>query len=125
MSFNINNKLNFIDSLQFLNSSLDSLVKNLDKDDLKYLGLEFDTNVLILVKQKGFYSYECVSEFKRFNEELPSKRKLYSLLTGNKIVIKSIDMLLTFEINLENNERLPWLALKIWCFIVSWCVSKI
>ena len=125
MSFNINNKLNFIDSLQFLNSSLDSLVKNLDKDDLKYLGLEFDTNVLILVKQKGFYSYECVSEFKKFNEELPSKRKLYSLLTGNKIVIKSIDMLLTFEINLENNERLPWLALKIWCFIVSWYVSKI
>ena len=125
MSFNINNKLNFIDSLQFLNSSLDSLVKNLDKDDLKYLGLEFDTNVLILVKQKGFYSYECVSEFKKFNEELPSKRKLYSLLTGNKIVIKSIDMLLTFEINLENNERLPWLALKIWCFIASWCVSKI
>ena len=107
MSFNINNKLNFIDSLQFLNSSLDSLVKNLDKDDLKYLGLEFDTNVLILVKQKGFYSYECASEFKKFNEELPSKRKLYSLLTGNKIVIKSIDMLLTFEINLENNERLP------------------
>ena len=107
MSFNINNKLNFIDSLQFLNSSLDSLVKNLDKDDLKYLGLEFDTNVLILVKQKGFYSYECVSEFKKFNEELPSKRKLYSLLTGNKIVIKSMDMFLTFEINLENNERLP------------------
>ena len=100
-------ELNFIDSLQFLNSSLDSLVKNLDKGDLKYLGQEFDTNVLILVKQKGFYSYEYVSEFKKFNEEFPSKRKLYSLLKGNKIVIKSMDMFLTFEINLENNERLP------------------
>ena len=37
MSFTINNKLSFIDSLQFLNSSLDSLVKNLNRDDFKYL----------------------------------------------------------------------------------------
>ena len=33
MSFTINNKLSFIDSFQFLSSSLDSLVKNLNKDD--------------------------------------------------------------------------------------------
>ena len=32
LSFNIN-KLIFIDSFQFLRSSLDSLVRNLDKDD--------------------------------------------------------------------------------------------
>ena len=42
MSFNINNKLIFVDSFQFLSSSLDNLVKNLDKDDFKYLKLEFD-----------------------------------------------------------------------------------
>ena len=34
MSFTINNKLNFIGSFQFLISSWDNLVKNLDKDDL-------------------------------------------------------------------------------------------
>ena len=34
MSFSINNKLSFIDSFQFLSSSLDSLVKNLGKDFL-------------------------------------------------------------------------------------------
>ena len=33
MSFNISNKLIFIDSLQFLSYSLDSLVKNLGKND--------------------------------------------------------------------------------------------
>ena len=35
MSFTINNKLSFIDSFQFISSSLDSLVKNLNKDDFK------------------------------------------------------------------------------------------
>ena len=55
MSFSINNKLIFFDSFQFLRFSLDSLVKNLDKNDFKYLSQEFDNNVLDLVKQKGLY----------------------------------------------------------------------
>ena len=58
MRFSINNKLSFIDNLQFLSFSLDSLVKNLAKNDFKYLSQEFDNNVLDLVKQKGFYPYE-------------------------------------------------------------------
>ena len=37
MSFTINNKLSFIDRFQFPSSSLDSLARNLDKDDFKYL----------------------------------------------------------------------------------------
>ena len=39
-----------IDSFKFLNSSLDSLAKNLNKDDFKYFSREFDNNVLDLVK---------------------------------------------------------------------------
>ena len=50
VSFSINNKLSFIDSFQFLSSSLDSLVKNLGKDNFKYLSQEFDNNVLDLAK---------------------------------------------------------------------------
>ena len=50
MSFTINDKLSFIDSFQFLISSLDSLIKNLNKDDFKYLSQEFGNNVLYLVK---------------------------------------------------------------------------
>ena len=56
MSFSINNRIGFIDSFQLISSSLDSLVKNLAKDDFKYLSQEFDNNVLDLVKQKGFLS---------------------------------------------------------------------
>ena len=50
MRFTINDKLKFIDSFQFLNSSLDSLVKNLNKDDFKYLSQEIDKKKLDLVK---------------------------------------------------------------------------
>ena len=51
LSFTINNKLSFIDSFQFLSSSLDSLDKNLNKDDFKYLSQEFDKSKLYLVQQ--------------------------------------------------------------------------
>ena len=37
LAFKINNTLVFIDSIQFMNSSLDALVKNLTINDFKYL----------------------------------------------------------------------------------------
>ena len=49
LSFSIKNKLSFINSFQFLSSSLNSLVKNLGKDNFKYLSQEFDNNILDLV----------------------------------------------------------------------------
>ena len=52
MRFHINNKLIFIDNFQFLSSSSDSLVKNLNTDDFKYFSQEFDGKVLDLVTQK-------------------------------------------------------------------------
>ena len=72
-------------SFQYLSSSLDSLFKNLKKDDLKYLSQEFDSNVLDLLKQKWFYPYEYISYFEKFKEELPGKENFYSLLTDRKL----------------------------------------
>ena len=89
-NFTINNKLRFIDSGQFLSYSLGSLVKNLGKDDFKYLCQETD-NILDLVKRKGFYRYEYMSDFEKFKEGLPSKEKFYSLLTDRKISDKEYE----------------------------------
>ena len=69
ISFTINNKLSFIKGFQFVSSSLDSLVKNLNKDDFKHLSQEFVKNLLNLVKQKRFYPYEYMSDFKKFKEQ--------------------------------------------------------
>ena len=41
MAFTINTNLVFIDSMQFMNSSLDSLVKHFSDNDLKCLSEKF------------------------------------------------------------------------------------
>ena len=52
----------FIDSMQFMNSSLDKLVKNLSDEDFKYL-VEFGSENLELLKQKDVYPYEYMNSF--------------------------------------------------------------
>ena len=69
MAFFLNKNLVFIDSMQFMNSSLEKLVKNLSDDDFKYLTKEFGSKNLELLKQKGAYPFESMDSFKRFSEE--------------------------------------------------------
>ena len=75
MAFIINKNLVFIDSMQFKNSSLEKLVKNLPDDDFKYSTEEFGPKNLKLLKQKGAYPYKYMDSFKRFSEEkLPGEK---------------------------------------------------
>ena len=81
MAFTINNNLVFIDSIQFINSGLDALVKNLTDNDFKYLSQEFNGEQSNLVKQKGVYPYEYMNSFKKVSEDkLPDRCKLFSSL---------------------------------------------
>ena len=66
MVFTINRNLVFIDSMQFMNSSLYSLVKNLSDNNFKYLSEEFSGKFLRLAKQKGVYPYEYMDSLKKF-----------------------------------------------------------
>ena len=52
--------------MQFMNSSLDVLVKNLSKNDFEYLLQEFSGELLEFVKQKGVYPYKYMNNFKMF-----------------------------------------------------------
>ena len=74
----INKNLIFIDSMQFMNSSLDALVKNLSDDDFKHLLQEFSGELLELVKEKGgsLWSYYVTYTFKRISLKF---RELYSV----------------------------------------------
>ena len=55
MALVLNKNLVFIDSMQFMISSLDKLVKNLSDEDFKHLVKEFGSKNLRLLKQNGTY----------------------------------------------------------------------
>ena len=66
--------------MQFMNSSLKKLVKNLTDNDFKYLAKEFGSKNIEFLKQKGAYPYKYMNSFKRFGEEkLPEKEYFYRL----------------------------------------------
>ena len=63
MSFTLNENIIFIDSMWFMNSSLNKLVQNMN--NFKYLSKVFKGEELELVKKKGIYPYEYMNNFKR------------------------------------------------------------
>ena len=84
----LNKNLVFIDSMQFLNSSLDKLVRNLLDEDFKYLVEEFGSESLEVLKQRDDYLYEYMNSFERFNEEkLPARKYFYSSTKIEKLVM--------------------------------------
>ena len=84
MAFFLNKSLVFIDSMQFMNSGLDKLVKNLSDEDFKYLVEEFSSEDSELLKQKGAYPGEYMNSFERFNEEKLPAKKYFSSSTKKK-----------------------------------------
>ena len=77
----IPNNIVFIDSMLFMKSSIDKLVKHLSDDDFKYLSEVFNGEKLELVKKKGIYPYNYFNSFKKFKEsELPDIDKFFSSL---------------------------------------------
>ena len=79
MTFVLNKSLVFIDSTQFMNSSLEELVKNLSDDDFKHLTKEFSSKNTELLKETGVYPYDYMDSSERFNEEkFPDEECFYS-----------------------------------------------
>ena len=102
MAFIINGNLVFMDSMQFMNSSLDALAKNLSCNDFKYLSQEFSNKLLELVKQKEVYPYEYMNSFKKFFEyKLPVRYDFFSYLKSEymswKDYLHAIDVWIMFK----------------------------
>ena len=86
MAFMLGNHLVFLDSFQFMSSSLDNLTKNLPDDAFKYTQQEFIKEQFNLMKQKGIYPYDYMDNFNKFNEtQLPKKQDFYSILNNEHI----------------------------------------
>ena len=95
----VNRHITFIDSLQFYNSSLDTLASNLNDEDFKYLVSEFGTDKLEILKRKDAYPYEWVDSYEKFKyPTLPKKKHFYSSLKYGKRD-KSMEVFLMNKIN--------------------------
>ena len=83
MAFFLNKNLVFIDSMQFINPSLDNFVKNMSDEDFKCLVEEVGSENLELLKQKV---YEYMNSFERvYEEKLPARKYFYSSTKDGKI----------------------------------------
>ena len=86
MAFMLGNHLTFIDSFQFMSSSLDKLVSNLPAEALKYTNKIFRKEKFNLMTRKGIYPYDYMDSFEKFNKtELPTKEEFYSILSDEHI----------------------------------------
>ena len=86
MAFMLGNHLTFIDSFQFMSSSLDKLVSNLPTEALKYTNKKFKGKKFELMTRKGVYPYDYMDSFEKFNKtELPTKEEFYSILNNEHI----------------------------------------
>ena len=104
MAFTVNNNLVFIDSMQFMNSNLDTLVMNLSDNDFKYSSQEFNGDLFELVRQKGMYPYENMDSFKKFvDDKLPDRCNFFSSLKheciNEKDYLHAVNILNVFKMN--------------------------
>ena len=92
MTFMLGNHLTFIDSFQFMSSSLNKLVNNLPKDDLIYTSKVSKGKKLDLLSKKRVYPYNFMDSFEKFNQtELPAKEHFYSILNDQHITNDEYD----------------------------------
>ena len=86
MAFMLGNHLTFIDSFQFMSSSLDKLVSNLPAEALKYTNKRFQKEKFNLMTRKAIYPYDFMDSFEKFDKtELPTKEEFYSILNNEHI----------------------------------------
>ena len=70
MSIIVNRHITFKDSIKFYNSSLDTLVSNLNDEDFKYLVSEFGIDKLEILKRKDAFPYEWLDSSEKIKHPL-------------------------------------------------------
>ena len=85
MSFMLGKHLFFIDRMQFIISTLDSLIEKLSQNNFKFLSEEFYGKKLELVRRKTLYGYKHMESYEKFKEGFPEKNKFCWSLSNKNI----------------------------------------
>jgi hypothetical protein len=79
--------LQFLDSFQFMPSSLEKLVQNLPADQFSILRENHDAANIELLLRKGVYPYDYIDSHSRFTETtLPPPEAFFNSLSGEHII---------------------------------------
>ena len=88
--------LRFIDSCEFLNSSLQQLADNLPSEKMSILNKFFANETeeqRCLIRQRGFYSYSYMTKREKFAEkELLPLQNWSDVLNGGKVAVSQADL---------------------------------
>ena len=86
LAFMLGHCLVFIDSFQFMSSSLSNLVNNLPAEAFKHIGQVFQGEQLSLMTKKGVYPYDYMNSFEKFEDSrLPKKEDFFSIMNNEHI----------------------------------------
>ena len=88
-------KIIFKDSLKFMASKLEALVRNLPEDAFKNIEKYFTPEQVKLLKQKGFFPYDYMDNIEKLKDNKPPPQKVfYSKLTDKGINKKNYEHVL-------------------------------
>ena len=86
LAFMLGQNLVFIDSFQFMSSSLSNLVNNLPAEAFKHTGQVFQGEQFSLMTKKGVYPYDYMNSFEKFEDSrLPKKEDFFSIMNNEHI----------------------------------------
>ena len=86
MSFSLGKNIVFIDSIQFMASSLESLANNLSKDEFHQVGKRWKGEDFDLGTEKGIFPYEFLTSLEKLKvDKLPCKEEFYSTLYESNV----------------------------------------
>ena len=108
-------RIRFIDSFQFLSSSLEKLVSALDKGDFAALRKHFTDEDITHLTRKQVYPYDYMSCWEKFEEtKLPQKKDFYNILTKSHISTEDYEHAVAIwnKFNLKNLGEYHDLYLK-------------
>lgn len=86
MAFMLGNHLVFLNSFQFMASSLERLADNLPAGKFSCTSKVFEGKKLAVMKKKGFYPCDYKDSFQKFgDQQLPPKDSFCSILSDEGI----------------------------------------
>ena len=90
---NVYSRLKFVDMMNFMRTSLETLVENLDKPSFEHTGKYLRDEGLDLMLRKGVYPYEYMTGVERLREKSLHPKEEFASMLGSGVIYDSEEMI--------------------------------